>query len=227
MMPKPKKASQKTAKKTKSDRGSYHGDEYFSRKARQAGFVARSAFKLEAIDKKFSLLCRGQRVLDLGCAPGSWSQYAASKVGAGGGVWGIDLKPVEQVSGPGHMHFWVGDVYAMPDEVCAAGPFDVVLSDMAPATMGNAKVDACRSLGLGEMAQEIARMHLVEGGALAIKILEGGGLSAFVADLRKSFQKVSRLRPEATRSNSTEIFIVAQGYQGQADDAETVVLPGS
>ena len=146
-------------------------------------------------------------MLDLGCAPGSWLQYAARVAGAGGQVVGIDLKPLDLRLPP-----WVtvhqGDVYALELQDAR---FDVVLSDMAPNTMGDHRTDAARSAGLAEHALDLAERHGTPGGHVVVKVLEGGDLAGLVARMRRTYQKVTRLRPQATRRGSTEIFLVGQG----------------
>lgn len=189
-------------------RGRRDRPDHYARKARNDGFVARSVYKLEEIDRRWGLLEAGQRVLDLGCAPGSWMQYAAQKVGAGGCVLGFDLKPVTATLPP-QARPHVGDVFEIGHVL--VGPFDVILSDMAPATTGNHGTDAARSLGLAENAVDLAAKHLRPGGHVVVKLLEGGDLPALIARLRDGYTQVQRVRPRATRKDSTELFVVAIG----------------
>ncbi len=183
--------------------------DHYGRRAKAEGHPARSIYKLEEIDGRWRLLRPGARVLDLGCAPGSWLQYAGQKVGASGLVIGYDLKPVS-IALPPNVEARVGDAFSLtPAEV--PGPFDVVLSDMAPSTMGDRGTDAIRSAGLAERALDVADVHLKPGGAVVVKLLEGGEVVQLVQRMRKSYDKVERLRPKATRKESTELFIIGLG----------------
>jgi 23S rRNA (uridine2552-2'-O)-methyltransferase len=152
-------------------------------------------------------------VLDLGASPGSWTQYAAERVGPKGQVVAYDLKPLA-VTLPAHVVFEVGDVF----ELCRqAGPltagshlgtFDLVLSDMAPSTMGHHKTDALRSMALCEQALHVAQVLGRKHSALVVKALEGGEVPQLALQMRKTYRKVTRLRPQATRKESTEIFLI-------------------
>jgi len=191
--------------------------DHFGKRAKKEGYAARSIYKLEEIDQRCGILSAGQRVLELGCSPGSWTAYAASQVGSTGMVVGYDLKPVN-IALPPHAETRVGDVFELsPDEL--GGPFDVIISDMAPATMGDHKTDALRSAGLVECALELGRVSLVEGGILVAKLLEGSEIESLVRRMRGEFKKVQRLRPKATRKESTEVFLVGMGKYAVEEDA--------
>ncbi len=182
--------------------------DHFGRRAKAEGKAARSIYKLQEIDQRWRLLAPGMRVLDLGCAPGSWLQHAAAKVGKGGRVIGYDLKAVE-VSFPPQVEARVGDAFAIdPAEVATWAPFDVVLSDMAPATMGDHTTDALRSAALVERALDVADLYLKPGGHVVAKVLEGGEVPQLIKRMRQAYEKVERLRPKATRKESTEIFLI-------------------
>ena len=183
--------------------------DHFTRRAKREGRPARSVYKLEEIDQRWHLLGKGRRVLDLGASPGSWMQYAAEHVGPTGRVIGYDLKPLE-VALPAHAVFEIADVFAL-DAAALGGPFDVVLSDMAPSTMGDHTTDALRSAALAERALDVADAVLVAGGNVVVKVLEGGDVPAIAVRIRQSYSKLERLRPEATRKSSTEIFLVGLG----------------
>jgi 23S rRNA (uridine2552-2'-O)-methyltransferase len=183
--------------------------DHFGRKAKAEGRPARSVYKLEEIDQRWRLLRPGDHVLDLGCAPGSWMQYTAEKVGSRGSVVGYDLKPIG-ITLPPHAEARVGDAFTIP-EAAVAGPMDVVLSDMAPSTMGDHKTDAIRSAGLAERALDMALLHLKRGGHVVVKVLEGGDVPQLIQRMRKEYGKVELLRPQATRRESTEIFLVGLG----------------
>lgn len=179
-------------------------------KARAEGYVARAIYKLKAIDEKYRLLQRGQRVLDLGCAPGSWLQYLAPRVGPTGVVVGVDLTPLTiNVAPP--VHFILGDLAALDLEaVTAISPdFDAVVSDMAPKTTGIREVDQQRSLELAVTAWEWARKLLRPGGHFLVKVFEGPGIEALFRELEKAFQTCRRVKPPGSRAASKEIYLLA------------------
>jgi len=180
-----------------------HQDHYGHR-AKREGFAARSIYKLEEIDRRWSILREGDYVVDLGCAPGSWLQYVGARIGQQGKAIGIDLAPV-QISLPKNCKTRVGDIYL---ENFGSDKFDVVLSDMAPKTMGDHGTDAARSAGLAERALLIAQQQLKPNGHVVIKVLEGGEVPKLIKDMRVQYHKVELLRPEATRKQSTEIFLI-------------------
>jgi 23S rRNA (uridine2552-2'-O)-methyltransferase len=186
--------------------------DHFGRRAKKEGKAARSIYKLEEIDERWQILRRGSIVLDLGCAPGSWMQYTAAKVGPEGRVLGYDLKPIN-VSLPAHAETRVGDAFQIPDADLPA-TIDVVLSDMAPSTMGDHRTDAARSAALAERALGIAAARLRAGGHVVVKVLEGGDVPAMVRAMRATYSKVEQLRPEATRKHSTEIFLIGLAKKG-------------
>lgn len=187
--------------------------DHFTRRAKKEGRPARSVYKLQEIDEKWRILAPGQRVLDLGASPGSWTQYAAEKVGQKGCVIAYDLKPLT-VSVPPQVKFEIGDVFDLGQPKgplstgSTLGTFDVVLSDMAPNTMGHHKTDALRSMALCEEALRIAQCLGRTGSALVVKALEGGEVPQLALMMRKTYKKVTRLRPQATRKESTEIFLI-------------------
>lgn len=187
-------------------------DRYF-RQAKADGYLARSAYKLLQIQERRRLIRPGDRVLDLGCAPGSWLQVASEATGERGIVVGIDLTPVEHPM-PAHVRSIVADVFAVdPAHLLelAGGPFDVVLSDMAPGTTGAGdhypSVDLCRRV------LELLPPLLRPAGGLAMKVFEGELYPALLRDTAALFEDARGFRPEATRSVSREIYILAQGYR--------------
>jgi 23S rRNA (uridine2552-2'-O)-methyltransferase len=183
----------------------------YARRAKQEGFPARSIYKLEELDAKFSLIRSGDRILDLGCHPGSWLIYSAKKIGVKGFALGIDLSPTSPPTP--WSETMQADIYQveLANFVKERGVFDVVLSDMAPHTSGTHSVDHLRSMALVERALEFARALLKPGGHFAFKVFMGAELDPFVLGLKKDFSQVSRLRPKSTRSESREIFIVGKG----------------
>jgi 23S rRNA (uridine2552-2'-O)-methyltransferase len=185
-------------------------DHYFH-KAKKQHYLARAVYKLEEIQKKYKILRAGDRVLDLGAAPGSWIQLAGGVVGRSGLIVGIDLKPIEHVF-PNRVVTLQGDIFdrefveaALRDHL----PFDVVLSDMAPATSGIKVADSARSALLFERALEIARWALEPGGTFLAKIFHGSEFHRLLAELKKQFGLTRVIRPEATRKQSREIYILA------------------
>jgi len=189
-------------------RGDRKRPDFYSRRAKASGRAARSVYKLEEMDQRWKILKKGQRVLDLGCSPGSWLQYAAEKIGPQGEAIGYDLKPVNATL-PAHAEALIGDVYELDIE--SLGTFDVVLSDMAPSTIGDRKTDAWRSAALAENAMLLAERILNPGGHFIAKILEGGDVPELIKKMRTQYAKATQTRPKATRKESTEIFLVGLG----------------
>lgn len=195
--------------------------DHYSRRAQSEGFRARSVYKLDEIDKKVGLLRPGMRVLDLGCAPGSWSRYAGLRVGAKGRVVGIDLQAVSPLDLP-QVQLFQGDAFELDVAAFAEGDtFDVVLSDMAPATTGHRWSDHVRSVALCERALEVAQRRLRVGGAFVCKIFEGEDAQPFFEKVRGLFERAQRLKPKSTRSESVEFFIIGQGLKAQSTAAES------
>ena len=190
-------------------------DHYFQR-AKQRGFRARSAFKLEELVQRFGLLRPGARVLDLGAAPGGFLQVIARAVGPSGLAVGVDLVPLRPFT-----ESWVRTavVDVLTDdartqlEAVAPGPYDAVLSDMAPKTTGVRGTDEARSLRLAERALELARTLGKPGSSFVAKLFMGGEFESFRARLREAYREVKVVRPEATRSASAEIYLVGLGLR--------------
>ena len=184
-------------------------DHYF-RRAKKEGFIARSVYKLEEVDRRVRLLRPGQRVLDLGCHPGSWLQYCARAVGKRGLVVGIDTRKIS-VELPPHVHLVQADVFELSpaDLHHFSNEFDAVLSDLAPATTGIRSVDSDRSSLLFQRALALADDLLVPGGHFLGKIFQGPGFDEIVRELKSKFRKVKGIKPRATRKESKEIFLVA------------------
>lgn len=198
-------------------------DHYF-RQAKRDGYLSRAAYKLIEISDKRSLLRRGQRVLDCGCAPGSWLQVAAQRVGDKGVVVGIDRKAIDDRF-PDNVHVLQGDLRET-DAATLMAPlgsrrFDVVLSDMAPDTTGNRASDHHGSIRLCEAVLDRCPEVLVKGGAVVMKVLEGEAYPDLLARARTLFDTVKGFSPKASRRVSTEIFLIGMRYRGPvADDAE-------
>ena len=178
----------------------------WTRRAQTEGYAARSVYKLQELDERFGILPRKGRVLDLGCCPGSWSQYIHRKHPQVHLV-GIDINPPPSYPGI----FIQGSILELEPatiQTALGGPASVVLSDMAPSTTGSRFTDHCRQIELAEQARQLAMDLLRPGGSLAIKVFDGEDAQAFVARVRAGFQKVKRLRPKATRKESREFFLV-------------------
>jgi 23S rRNA (uridine2552-2'-O)-methyltransferase len=186
--------------------------DHYTRKAQNDHFAARSVYKLQEIQKKYRILSRGARVLDLGCAPGSWLQFAARVVGPDGRLVGIDLSPVT-IRLPQNVSVITGDVADLEGYLTGLGStrFDVVLSDMAPATTGNRHVDEARSVGLCEAALDVAEKALVPGGNFVCKIFQGSDFKAFTDAVRRRFDRQTATRPQSTRKASREVFVIGIG----------------
>lgn len=186
--------------------------DHYARKARKEKFAARSVYKLAEIQQKHHLIHKGDRVLDLGCAPGSWLQYAAQQTGPGGQVVGVDPKPVT-IRLPGTVQVIAGDIDALFQEGrerFEAG-FKVVLSDMAPATTGNKHADAARSFALCERALDVAVAVLQPGGNFVCKIFQGEDFKAFYDRVKAQFARMHIFKPQSSRKGSKEIFVIGLG----------------
>jgi 23S rRNA (uridine2552-2'-O)-methyltransferase len=186
--------------------------DHYSRKAQKEKFAARSVYKLAEIQQKHQLIRNGDRVLDLGCAPGSWLQYAAQQIGPGGQVVGVDLKPVT-IRLPGTVQVIAGDIDVLfheGDERLEAG-FKVVLSDMAPATTGNKHADAARSFALCETALDVAATVLQPGGNFVCKIFQGEDFKPFCDKVKTRFVRMHIFKPQSSRKGSKEIFVIGLG----------------
>ena len=189
---------------------SYKKPDFYSQKAFAEGYPARSVFKLEEMDNRFSLLKKGFKVLDLGAAPGSWTMFALKKVGSGGSVFAVDLKDLSKNLNAPNLTFIKGDLFAdnIQEAVTKAAPFDLVISDAAPATTGNRIVDTAQSEGLAELALFYAEKMLKPGGCFVAKIFQGGGQQKLLADMRKIFEESKGVKPKACRNESFETYLV-------------------
>ena len=190
-------------------------EDHYTRKARKDKYPARSVYKLKEIQKKFKVFKKGDRVLDLGCAPGSWLLYAAELAGPSGEVIGIDLKPVS-IQTPGHVKVFQGDALGELGTVISmlGRGYDAVISDMAPATTGNKTVDAARSMGLCEAALNLAGELLKPGGAFVCKVFQSGEVKQFSEEVRKRFSQQKTFKPQSSRKASKEIFIIGMKFHG-------------
>jgi 23S rRNA (uridine2552-2'-O)-methyltransferase len=184
-------------------------------RAKREGFRSRAAFKLIEIDDKARLLKKGARVIDLGAAPGGWSQVAAVRVGAQGRVVAIDVLPMDAIAGVNFAQLDFLDA-AAPAKIKAmlGGAADVVLSDMAANATGHAKTDHLKIMALVEAAADFAREVLAPGGTFLAKVLQGGTEAAVLAGLKRDFKSVKHVKPAASRSDSAELYLLATGFRG-------------
>ena len=181
-----------------------------TQRARAQGYTARSVFKLEEIDRRIRLLKQGMRVLDLGAAPGSWSAYAASKIGKHGKLVAIDLQPLKQQLRDNCVVLQ-GDAFDDHGGIAENAPYDVVLSDMAPNTTGHRETDKIRSFDVFSRALELAKKLSKPGGHFVGKIFMSGQFPEAKEAVRLAYDKVRVLRPEAVRDISYEVFLVGLG----------------
>ncbi|MCX6651627.1 MAG: RlmE family RNA methyltransferase [Methanomassiliicoccales archaeon] len=195
--------------------------DYYYRKAKQLDYRSRASFKLIQIDDHFKIIKRGSTVVDLGAAPGGWLQVTAERVGPKGKVVGVDLQPIEPLEG---VQTIKGDVrnQAVRDELLAltGGRVDLVMSDMSPNISGSYSMDHARSIELCEMALDFAMRTLSPGGRLLMKMFEGDLSNDFLAEVKKHFATVKRYSPEASRSSSSEIYVIAKGF-GKTEEGQS------
>jgi len=192
-----------------------HFDDPYVKQAQKMGLRSRSAFKLLELDQKYRLIERGASIVDLGCAPGGWSEVAVRRAGTGGRVIGLDVLPMEPING---VEFIQGDFtedepLARLDAALAGLPVDLVLSDMAPNMSGMSATDQAKAIYLAELALDFAHSHLKPGGDFLVKIFHGQGTDAFVSDVRSRFDKVLVRKPDASRPRSREVYLLARGHQ--------------
>lgn len=190
-------------------------DPYVAR-AKREGFRSRAAFKLIEIDDKHRVLKRGAKVVDLGAAPGGWSQVAAKRIGEKGHVVGIDILEMDEIPGVtfAQIDFLAPDA---PDRLkeMMGGPADVVLSDMAANATGHRQTDHLKIMALVEAAAEFAAEVLKPGGSFLAKVIQGGTEGALLAGLKRDFAVVKHVKPAASRSDSAELYVLATGFRGR------------
>ncbi len=191
-----------------------HEKDSYVLRAREAGFRSRAVYKLSEIDQRDHLLKPGMTVIDLGAAPGGWSQYAAKKVAPQGKVFALDILSMEPLPG---VEFLLGDfqeesVLAELLALVDKRRVGLVISDMAPNMSGVRAVDQARSMGLSELALDLAHQVLAPGGALLIKVFQGEGIESLTRELRSGFQRVQVRKPKASRPHSRELYLLARGY---------------
>ena len=192
-----------------------HHNDSFVKRAREEGYRSRAVYKLLEIQERDRLLRPGMTVVDLGAAPGGWSQVAARLVGPAGRVFALDILPMAPLPGVEVIQgdFREQDVYDTLLTKLAGRPVDLVISDMAPNISGMRAVDQPRAMYLVELAVDFAKAVVRPGGALVAKVFQGAGFQELVRDLHRSHEKVVTRKPQASRARSRETYIVARGFR--------------
>ncbi len=196
----------------------------YVKRAREMGYRSRAAFKLGEMDERYKFLKTGQKLVDLGCAPGGWCQVAGAKIGLENGkgrIVGIDLLPVDPIP-----HVELIELDFMAEEAPAllteklGGKADGVMSDMAGNTTGHKKTDHLRIIGLAEAALEFANSVLAPGGFFLAKLFQGGDTAGLLAELKRDFAQVRNIKPAASRADSSELYVLATGFRRKAESAD-------
>ncbi len=192
-----------------------HVSDPYVQRSKREGYRSRSAYKLTEIDDRDKLLKGGQLVVDLGAAPGGWSQVAAKRVGASGRVVAIDILEMEPIAGVTFIRadFTAAAGLAAVEDAMRGRKADIVLSDMAPNMSGIVVSDQARILDLAEISREFALLHLQSDGALLVKIFQGAGYDEYLRTLRRAFAKVVVRKPGASRDESSEQYLLARGLK--------------
>ena len=208
--------------------------EAYYRQAKREGYRARSAYKMQQIHERFTVVRKGEAVADLGAAPGGWSQVLVELVGPQGLVVGVDLQRIKPIPGA---HFLQGDftkreTHERLSAVLAEkgrSALDAVVSDMAPDMSGNYEIDQFRSIHLCEMALDFADRHLREGGAFVCKVFEGADFQEFRKEVKKRFKRLHQYHPAASRKSSSEVYLVGKHYLGapKGDGEDTAPKPAA
>ena len=193
-----------------------HFDDVYVKKAQQDGYRSRAAYKLLELQEKDRIIKPGMTVVDLGAAPGGWSQVAAQLVGDNGLVIASDILEMDNIAG---VQFLQGDfreetVYKQLLEIIGDRPVDLVISDMAPNMSGMDAVDQPRAMYLAELALEMAGQVLKPEGAFLVKVFQGGGLPEYRKELQQKFATLTTRKPEASRARSKETYLLAKGFRG-------------
>ena len=193
-----------------------HFDDEYVRRSQQDGYRSRAIYKLIEIDEKDRLLKPGMTVVDLGAAPGGWSEYCVKKLGKNGTIVALDILPMEPIDGVAIVEgdFREDAVFEELMAIIGNEKSDLVISDMAPNISGMGSVDMPRAYHLCELALDLARQVLKPGGALLVKLFQGEGFEAYSKELKASFSKVVMRKPKASRARSREIYALATGFLG-------------
>lgn len=195
-----------------------HFADPFVKKAQAEGMRSRAAYKLEELLERDRLVRPGMVVVDLGAAPGGWSQVAQRQLDGRGRVVALDILEMPPIAGVAFIHgdFREDTVLKRLEAELGGQPVDLVLSDMAPNMTGVASVDQARAMELAELARDFAEAHLAKGGALLIKLFQGAGFDSYLKDLRTRYGKVTMRKPKASRARSAEVYALATGFKGAA-----------
>ncbi len=188
-----------------------HADDPYVQRAHKEGWRSRAVYKLEELDQKYNLIQSGMNVVDLGAAPGGWSQYVAQKVGKSGKVIAMDVLDMDPIN---NVEYLKGDfteqgVYESLQELLGLKPVDLVLSDMAPNISGITSVDQPKAMHLAELAADFSMQVLASDGGLLVKLFQGAGFDDYVKMLRSNFNKVLIRKPDASRARSREMYALA------------------
>ncbi|GAA0206332.1 23S rRNA (uridine(2552)-2'-O)-methyltransferase RlmE [Kangiella japonica] len=193
-----------------------HFDDPYVKKSQKDGYRSRAVYKLEELDLKYRLIKPGCTIVDLGAAPGGWSQYAAYKVGSKGKIFALDILPMDPlpdvsfIQGDFREESVLNELMALIGEEKAT----LVLSDMAPNMSGMDAIDQPKAMYLAELALELARDVLAQGGSYVVKVFQGEGFDEYIRQCKDSFAKVMIRKPDASRARSREVYVVAQGFKG-------------
>lgn len=189
-----------------------HFSDAYVKRAHSDGWRSRAVFKLEAIQQRDHILKPGIRIVDLGAAPGGWSQYAAQVLGGTGAVFAMDILPMEPLAGVNFIQgdFTADSALAALQQGLAGRPVDLVLSDLAPNTTGEASVDQPRAMYLAELARDFALSVLAPDGTFLVKVFQGAGFSEYLQALRREFFGVAVRKPPASRDRSRELYLLAR-----------------
>ena len=192
-------------------------NDYYSKRAKAEGYPARSVYKLEEIQRRFQILRKGMRVLDLGASPGSWSLYTAKIVGRGGSIIAVDLQDKFPSIKETQVTFLSGDIYdeALTEKLKSFSPYDCITSDAAPTTTGNRTVDTLKSAALAERVIYLGCQLLKPGGNLVVKIYQGADQQKILGTMRTQFNSAKQIKPKASRNESFEVFCVGTNYRGE------------
>ncbi len=193
-----------------------HFSDPYVKKAQEDGWRSRAAYKLAEIDRKDGLLKAGMRIVDLGAAPGGWSQYAAQKLQGRGQVIALDILPMDALLDVTILQadFRESEALEQLREVLRGEPVDLVLSDMAPNMSGQDSTDQARAMYLAELALEFVDEVLRPGGAFLTKVFQGVGFDEYLRAMRDRFDRVASRKPDASRARSREIYLLGQGFRG-------------
>ncbi len=192
-----------------------HFEDYYVKKSQEEGFRSRAVYKLKELDEREKLLKPGISVIDLGAAPGGWTQYISQCLDGQGTIIALDILPMDAMADVTMItgDFQEQEVFDNLLQICPEKGVDLILSDMAPNMSGNPAIDIPKAMGLAELAMDLCSSVLKPGGALVMKVFQGEGFEDLLAVARKQFTRVSMRKPKASRPRSREVYLVAKGYK--------------